>query len=56
MREDYKATKKLADEAVKEAKKKNVSPYLPVLDELDIPKSKSSEVHIGLMELPISVS
>lgn len=54
MREDYKAAKKLAEEAVKEAKKKNVSPYLPVLDELDTAKSSGNEIHLGLMELPVS--
>ncbi|MBQ8965545.1 BMP family ABC transporter substrate-binding protein [Ruminococcus sp.] len=54
MREDYKAAKKLADDAVKEAKRKDVSPYLPVLDELDAAKSSGSEIHLGLMELPVS--
>ena len=33
MREDYKAAKKLGDDAVKEANKKGISPYLPILDE-----------------------
>lgn len=32
MRIDYKAAKKLADDAVAEAKKTGSDPYLPVLD------------------------
>ena len=32
MRSDYKEAKKLAEEAVAEAKRNNTSPYLPVLD------------------------
>ena len=53
MREDYKAAKKLADEAVKEAEKKNISPYLPVLDELPAAGESISETHLGLIELPL---
>lgn len=54
MREDYKAAKKLAEDAVKEAKKKGVSPYLPVLDEQTAAKSSGNEIHLGLMELPVN--
>lgn len=54
MREDYKAAKKLADEAVKEAARNGTSPYLPVLDEIEDIKSASSEIRLGLMELPVS--
>ncbi len=54
MREDYKAAKKLADEAVKDARKKGISPYLPVLDSLENARRSGSEVHLGLMELPLS--
>jgi len=54
MREDYKAAKKLADDAVKEAKKNGSSPYLPVLDKLEAAKNAGSTVHIGLLELPVS--
>ena len=54
MREDYKAAKKLADDAAKEAKKNGRSPYLPVLDKLEAAKNAGSTVHIGLLELPVS--
>ena len=53
MREDYKAAKKLGDEAVKEAKRQGKSPYLPVLDELPGIKDCVSEIHVGLTELPL---
>lgn len=54
MRSDYKAAKKLGDEAVREAVKNGISPYLPVLDSLDEIKNAAGEVRLGLMELPIS--
>lgn len=53
MREDYKAAKKLAEEAVREAKKKGIDPYLPILDEMPEVRSASSEVRLGLLELPV---
>ncbi|MBQ7186666.1 MAG: hypothetical protein IJR91_03430 [Ruminococcus sp.] len=53
MRDDYKAARRLGEEAVREAKRKGVSPYPPVLDELPEIKSCSSEVRLGLLELPV---
>jgi Uncharacterized ABC-type transport system, periplasmic component/surface lipoprotein len=54
MRTDYKAAKKLGDEAVREAIKNGKSPYLPVLDALDEVKQSAGQTSLGLMELPIS--
>ena len=53
MREDYKAAKKLGDEAVREANKKGISPYLPVLDTMEAVKDNVGQTRLGLMELPI---
>ena len=53
MREDYKAARKLGEDAVKEAEKNGVSPWLPVLDELPEIKECTAEVHVGLTELPL---
>ena len=53
MREDYKAAKRLGDEAAAKAKKNGVSPYLPVLDELPGAKDSVGEIRIGLTELPL---
>lgn len=53
MREDYKAAKKLGEDAVKEAERKGISPYLPVLDEMPEIKECVSEIRIGLTELPV---
>lgn len=54
MREDYKAAKKLAEEAVRKAEKEGRSPYLPVLDVITEKKRSSGQTHLGLMELPLS--
>ena len=54
MRTDYKAAKKLGDEAVREAVKNGTSPYLPVLDALEEVKQSAGQTRLGLMELPIS--
>lgn len=53
MRSDYKEAKKLGDEAVRAAIRNGVSPYLPVLDNLEEIKHSAGEVHVGLMELPL---
>ena len=53
MRDDYKAAKKLADDAVKEANRKGISPYLPILDEKPEVKAAVSEMRVGLLELPV---
>lgn len=54
MRLYYKEAKKLGDEAVRTAIKNGTSPYLPVLDNIEEIKHAAGEVHVGLMELPIS--
>ncbi len=54
MRSDYKAAKKLGDDAVREALKNGESPYLPVLDSMEAVKNSPGEVKVGLMELPIN--
>ncbi len=54
MRSDYKAAKKLGDDAVREALKNGESPYLPVLDSMEEVKNSPGEVKVGLMELPIN--
>lgn len=54
MRLYYKEAKKLGDEAVRAAIKNGISPYLPVLDNIEEIKHSAGEVHVGLMELPIS--
>ncbi len=53
MRSDYKEAKKLGDEAVRTAIRNGVSPYLPVLDNLEEIKHSAGEVRVGLMELPL---
>ena len=53
MREDFKAARKLGEDAVKEAEKNGVSPYLPILDEMPGIKDCTAEVHVGLTELPL---
>lgn len=53
MRADYKEAKKLAEAAVKEAEKNNVSPYLPVLDSREEINNSLHVVKLGLMELPL---
>ena len=54
MRADYRAAKKLGEDAVKEAERNHVSPYLPVLDTSGEIKRSEGEVRLGLIELPIS--
>ncbi|MBQ3841252.1 MAG: BMP family ABC transporter substrate-binding protein [Ruminiclostridium sp.] len=54
MRADYRAAKKLGEDAVREAEKNNVSPYLPILDTSTEIKRAAGEVHLGLQELPLS--
>ncbi len=51
---DYKQAKKLADKALKKAKKSSTSPYLPVLDIEHDPKNFLREVRTDLMELPVN--
>lgn len=53
MRVDYKAAKKLADDAVAEAKKTGADPYLPVLDSKDEINNSLKVVKLGLIELPL---
>lgn len=50
----YRNAKKLGDDAVRNAVKNGVSPYLPVLDTFEEIKKSAGEVHAGLMELPLS--
>ncbi len=54
MRRDYELARKLANKAVKKAKRNNTSPYLPVLDTKYDSKSFFREVRVGLMELPVN--
>ncbi|SFC76941.1 hypothetical protein [Ruminococcus albus] len=53
MRSDYKAAKRLAEEAVAEARKNNTSPYLPVLDANEEINNSLKVVKLGLIELPV---
>ena len=53
MRSDYKEALKLAEAAVREAEKNNVSPYLPVLNSRKEINNTLREVKLGLMELPL---
>ena len=54
MRSDYKAAKKLGEDAVRSALKNGISPYLPVLDTIEEVKRSPGEVRLGLVELPLS--
>lgn len=54
MREDYRAAKRLADEAVRKAVREGVSPYLPVLDSLEEVKKSVARQRLGVLELPIN--
>lgn len=54
MVEDYKEAKKLGEAAVRKAVRNGVSPYLPALDALDEITNTLKQVHLGLMELPLS--
>ncbi len=51
---DYKAAKKLGDDAVRAALKNGMSPYIPSLDSNETAKRNVGEVHIGLVELPLA--
>lgn len=53
MRIDYKAAKKLADDAVAEANKTGSDPYLPVLDSKPEINNSLKVVKLGLIELPL---
>ncbi|WP_028510128.1 hypothetical protein [Ruminococcus sp. NK3A76] len=53
MRIDYKAAKKLADDAVAEANKNGSDPYLPVLDSKPEINNSLKVVKLGLIELPL---
>ena len=50
---EYKAAKKLGEDAVRQAIKNGKSPYLPVLDSFDEIKNSPGEVSLGLLELPM---
>ncbi|MBP5262335.1 MAG: BMP family ABC transporter substrate-binding protein, partial [Clostridiales bacterium] len=54
MKEDYKAAKKKADKAVRDAIRDGVSPYLPVLDTIEEVKNATMRRSLGLLELPLS--
>ena len=54
MREDYKAARKLGEDAVRSAVRNGTSPYLPVLDLLEEVKHNVGQNRLGLLELPIS--
>ncbi len=54
MKEDYKAAKKKADKAVRDAIRDGVSPYLPVLDTIEEVKNATARRSLGLLELPLS--
>ncbi len=55
MLEDYKAAKKLGDEAAKKAISEGKSPYLPVLDQYLEGKRTAGETRLGLLELPLDM-
>ena len=54
MREEYKAAKRKADKAVREAIRDGLSPYPPVMDSIEEVKLAKSKRSLGLLELPIS--
>ena len=51
---DYLEAKKLGDAAVRFSLKNGLSPYPPVLDQIEEIKSAAGEVRVGLLELPLS--
>ena len=55
MLDDYKAAKKLGDDAAKKAVAEGKSPYLPVLDQYLEGKRTAGETRLGLMELPLEL-
>ena len=54
MKSDYKAAKKKAEKAVRDAVREGRSPYLPVLDDLAEIKHATVTRSIGLLELPVT--
>ena len=54
MKSDYKAAKKKAEKAVREAVREGRSPYLPVLDALEEIKHATVTRSIGLLDLPVN--
>ena len=50
----YRSALKLGEAAAKKAIHDGVSPYLPALDTLEEVRNNPKQVHIGLVELPIS--
>ena len=54
MRDDYKAAKRLGDEAVRKANRTGQSPYLPVMDTMEAVKQSVGQSRLGLLELPLS--
>ncbi|MCR5626299.1 MAG: BMP family ABC transporter substrate-binding protein, partial [Lachnospiraceae bacterium] len=55
MRQDYMDAKKLGDSAVRRAKARGESPYLPVLDSFLDQSEIAGESALGVIELPISM-
>ena len=54
VKSDYKAAKKKAEKAVRDAVREGRSPYLPVLDDLAEIKHATVTRSIGLLELPVT--
>lgn len=54
MIEDYKAARKMAEDAVRKAVRSGTSPYLPVLDALEEVRSSAPQTRLGVLELPLS--
>ncbi|MBQ7274704.1 MAG: BMP family ABC transporter substrate-binding protein [Clostridiales bacterium] len=54
MKSDYKAAKKKAEKAVRDAVREGRSPYLPVLDALEEIKHATVTRSIGLLDLPVN--
>ena len=54
MKEDYKAAKRKADKAVRDAMREGRSPYPPVLDSIEEVKHATVRRSLGLLELPLS--
>lgn len=53
-RQDYIAAKKLGDAYIRFCMKNGLSAYSPVLDSFEEIKESAGEVHLGLLELPLS--
>lgn len=52
-RQDYIAAKKCGDATVRFCTKQGLSPYPPVLDQIEDAKDNAGEVRLGLLELPL---